>query len=217
MACTPQFVPRPRVLQWNCRALRPRLSELHDRLQLEEYDVLAVQEVYLQRDKLHLPGYIGYGSRTSCKQSSCRADPCLEDSHPRGSSRAAIFVRRTLAQAEILVCGGGHDLLRGPPWSAHPGSPPPPAAATTAPGRAEGTPHRWIRALDPAQPARREVPPVSQSTPQRVVGGHLCFPGGRQGECQCVASVPLAAGASHTTGPLPGHRSGRGSHLPAAG
>ncbi|KAK8775133.1 hypothetical protein V5799_031522, partial [Amblyomma americanum] len=107
MANTPQLVPRPRVLQWNCRALRPRLSELHDRLQLEEYDVLALQEVYLQREKLHLPGYIGYGSRSSCQQSSCRADPCLEDSHPPGPSRAAIFVRRTLAQAEILLYTDG--------------------------------------------------------------------------------------------------------------
>ncbi|XP_077498464.1 uncharacterized protein LOC144109513 [Amblyomma americanum] len=88
MASTPQMVPRPRVLQWNCRALRPRLSELHDRLQLEEYDVLALQEVYLQRDKLHLPGYIGCGCRTSCQQSSCKADPCFEDRHPRTFPRS---------------------------------------------------------------------------------------------------------------------------------
>ncbi|KAK8778011.1 hypothetical protein V5799_020648 [Amblyomma americanum] len=115
------------------------------------------------------------------------------------------------------------DVLRLPrsaarfPRSTHPGPPPPPAAGTMAPGRAEGSPHRSTRALDLAQPARREVPPVSQPTPQRVVRGHLCFPGGRQGECQGMAPVPFAAGAFHPAGPLPGHRSGRGTHLPAAG
>ncbi|XP_077492369.1 uncharacterized protein LOC144103550 [Amblyomma americanum] len=84
-------------------SFRPRLSDPHDHFWLEEYDVLSLQEVYFLRNKLHLPGSIGYGRRSSCQQPSCLADPCLEDSHPPGPSRAAIFVHRTLAQMEILL------------------------------------------------------------------------------------------------------------------
>ncbi|XP_037521857.1 uncharacterized protein LOC119399114 [Rhipicephalus sanguineus] len=88
----------------------PRRDDLAEHLLQSSYDVLALQEVYARADEVRLPGYVGYSSRTGCTLGSCHAAPCLEENHPQGNARCAIYVRRELAQAEVTVA----DLAGGP-------------------------------------------------------------------------------------------------------
>ncbi|KAK8767686.1 hypothetical protein V5799_005535 [Amblyomma americanum] len=105
MARSPPVTPHPRVLQWNCRALRPRRAELISRLEADPSppDVLALQEAYLRPGEIGIPGYVAYNSRSSCLLTTCSADPCLDRQHPPGRSRAVLFIRSALPQAEINV------------------------------------------------------------------------------------------------------------------
>lgn len=100
---------RPSVLQWNANSLRRRQADLSMHLLRNEYDVLALQEVYAAAANLRLPGYVGYSSLTSCNRESCQSAPCLDEGHQQGSPRCAIYVRRELSQAEVHVA----DLLSG--------------------------------------------------------------------------------------------------------
>ncbi|XP_049270066.1 uncharacterized protein LOC125757867 [Rhipicephalus sanguineus] len=79
-------------------------------LQREGFDVLALQEVYAQAEEVRLPGYVGYSSRTRCTLDACHAAPCLDDCHPQGTARCAVYVKRELLQAEVPVA----DLVGGP-------------------------------------------------------------------------------------------------------
>ncbi|KAH7949039.1 hypothetical protein HPB49_004244 [Dermacentor silvarum] len=47
---------------------------------------------------------VQHGYATSCQQASCTASPCVDPSHPAGRSRASVYVRAGLAQAEVNVC-----------------------------------------------------------------------------------------------------------------
>lgn len=101
---------RPSVLQWNTNSLRRRHADLSLHLLQSEYDVLALQEVYVAAEELRLPVYVGYSSRTSCARADCHAVPCLDDSHKQGAPRCAVYVKRELLQAEVSVA----DLVSGP-------------------------------------------------------------------------------------------------------
>lgn len=75
-----------------------------------DYDILALQEVYVAARDLRLPGYVGYSSATACTLPTCTAAPCLDGNHPQGPPRCAIYVRRELNHAEVNVA----DLTGGP-------------------------------------------------------------------------------------------------------
>ena len=101
---------RPRVLQWNINRLRRRHSELKERLQQDEFDVLVLQEVYITSESLRLPGYVGYCSTTSCTVFGCSDVPCLVDGHPQDTARCAVFVRTSIPHTVVRV----EDLTSGP-------------------------------------------------------------------------------------------------------
>ncbi|KAH7946002.1 hypothetical protein HPB49_018844 [Dermacentor silvarum] len=103
MASTPRE-QRPRIVQWNVRSMRCRHPELAGGALLDGCDVLALQETYVRAGELNLPGFVAYHSATSCQQASCTASPCVDPSHPAGRSRASVYVRAGLAQAEVNVC-----------------------------------------------------------------------------------------------------------------
>ncbi|KAH7962693.1 hypothetical protein HPB52_017513 [Rhipicephalus sanguineus] len=98
------------ILQWNVNSLRGRRDDFSLHLQREGFDVLALQEVYAQAEEVRLPGYVGYSSRTRCTLDACHAAPCLDDCHPQGTARCAVYVKRELLQAEVPVA----DLVGGP-------------------------------------------------------------------------------------------------------
>ncbi|KAH7959372.1 hypothetical protein HPB49_010624 [Dermacentor silvarum] len=103
MASTPRE-QRPRIVQWNVRSMRCRHPELAGGALIDGCDVLALQETYVRAGELNLPGFVAYHSATSCQQASCTASPCVDPSHPAGRSRASLYVRAGLAQAEVNVC-----------------------------------------------------------------------------------------------------------------
>lgn len=94
---------RPCVLQWNAHSLRRRHADLSSHLLQSEYDVLALQEVYVAATDLRLPGYIGYQSITSCTLDTCQDAPCIASAHPQGRPRCAVYVRRELPHVHINV------------------------------------------------------------------------------------------------------------------
>ncbi|KAH7979081.1 hypothetical protein HPB49_008011 [Dermacentor silvarum] len=103
MASTPRE-QRPRIVQWNVRSMRCCHPELAGGALIDGCDVLALQETYVRAGELNLPGFVAYHSATSCQQASCTASPCVDPSHPAGRSRASLYVRAGLAQAEVNVC-----------------------------------------------------------------------------------------------------------------
>ncbi|KAH7965092.1 hypothetical protein HPB49_003306 [Dermacentor silvarum] len=84
--------------------MRCRHPELAGGALIDGCDVLALQETYVRAGELNLPGFVAYHSATSCQQASCTASPCVDPSHPAGRSRASLYVRAGLAQAEVNVC-----------------------------------------------------------------------------------------------------------------
>ncbi|KAH7936755.1 hypothetical protein HPB49_003731 [Dermacentor silvarum] len=83
--------------------MRCRHPELAGGALIDGCDVLALQETYVRAGELNLPGFVAYHSATSCQQASCTASPCVDPSHPAGRSRASLYVRAGLAQAEVNV------------------------------------------------------------------------------------------------------------------
>lgn len=94
---------RPRVLQWNANSLRRRQAELCLHLLQEDYDVLALQEVYVTAGALRLPGYVGHLSTTSCTLDTCTEAPCRAAGHVQGAARCAVYVRASIPHAVVPV------------------------------------------------------------------------------------------------------------------
>lgn len=135
---------RPRVLQWNANSLRRWHAELCLHLLQEDYDVLALQAVYMTAGALRLPGYVGYPSTTACILDSCNESPCLTAGHVQGVARCDIFVRTRIPHAVVPVddlAGGAVECcwslsalaLATPQWPAYTSAPAayrmPPAAS----------------------------------------------------------------------------------------
>ncbi|KAH7956324.1 hypothetical protein HPB52_008145 [Rhipicephalus sanguineus] len=105
----PWLVLLPGPTSTAARAFYSEIDGFFLHLQREGFDVLALQ-VYAQAEEVRLPGYVGYSSRTRCTLDTCHAAPCLDDCHPQGTARCAVYVKRELLQAEVPVA----DLVGGP-------------------------------------------------------------------------------------------------------
>ncbi|KAL1435072.1 hypothetical protein MTO96_001618 [Rhipicephalus appendiculatus] len=88
---------------WNTNSLWRRHFELKQRLLQDEFDVLALQEVYITSGSLRLPGFFGYCSTTSCTVSECSDVPCLVDGHPQDAARCAVYVCTSIPNIVVRV------------------------------------------------------------------------------------------------------------------
>ena len=90
--------PRPYVLQWNVRSLRPRHADLVLRLLAMNTppDVIALQETNVRQDELRLPGYVGVHSNARCTAPACGSFQCTDATHPRNASKASLYIRADL-------------------------------------------------------------------------------------------------------------------------
>ncbi|KAL1447855.1 hypothetical protein MTO96_044204 [Rhipicephalus appendiculatus] len=98
------------LLDWNTNSLRRRHLEFKQRLLQDEFDVLALQEVYVTSGSLRLPGFVGYCSNTSCTVSEFSDLPCLVDGHPQDAARCVVYVRDSIPHTVVRV----DDLTSGP-------------------------------------------------------------------------------------------------------
>ncbi|KAH9375423.1 hypothetical protein HPB48_012097 [Haemaphysalis longicornis] len=93
----PRQLPRPNILQWNCRSLRMRHADSHT--------FLLANKTYCLPSEHRLPGYVAYHSATACAESHCTATNCREAAHEPGCSKAAIYVRSGCAHSEVNLTG----------------------------------------------------------------------------------------------------------------
>lgn len=95
--------PRPSVLQWNVRSLRPRHADLVLRLLAMNIppDVIALQETNVRKEEFRLPGFVGIHSNTRCTAPTCGSFQCTDATHPRKTSKASLYVRADLHFAVV--------------------------------------------------------------------------------------------------------------------